>query len=184
MKCPSLRLNLATIEDVDDIIEINNSFIEYTTNKGLILSKLESDQLKNNIFSNPDYISVAITSDDTIAGFIELSFSVDVDVIKKLEWFDENLRTKFENGKKLYIEKVAVKSNYQRQNVGKFMYEAIFEKYPEHIFYSFIVKKPFDNIVSLNFHKKLGFIETAKFKVDEFLGLKNYESVMLMKFLE
>ena len=117
MKYPALRLKNATIENVDDIVEINNSFLEYNPNMGLIISKLENNLLKEHILSKPDSISVAITSDNIIAGFIELSFSVDVDVIKKLEWLDENLRTKFENSEKLYIEKIAVKQEYHQQNL-------------------------------------------------------------------
>ena len=184
MKSLVLRIRNATIKDIEDIVEINNSFLEYIANRGLIITKLDNDQLKNHIISNPGSINVAITSENIIAGFIELSSLFDVNVIKRLEWFDEKVRIKFENMKKLYIVKVAVKQEYQRKNVGMFMYNAIFAKYPEHIIYSFIVKKPYDNIVSLNFHKKMGFIETAKFKAENFLGIKNYESVMLLKYCE
>lgn len=184
MNHQAIMLRNATIWDVEHIVNINNALLAFNHSTGFIISKLESNQLKQYILGNPNSIKVAITPDNILAGFIELSVSVDVDVISKLYWFDQKLKTVFEKGKKLYIKKVAVKPDYQRQNVGKFMYEAIFEEHPEHILYSFIVKKPFENIVSLKFHKKMGFIEAAKFKAEEFLGLKKYESVMLMKFSE
>jgi ribosomal protein S18 acetylase RimI-like enzyme len=182
MNHQDIILRNASKFDVEQIAEINNSFLTFSKSNGFIISKIECNQLEQYILSNPNSIKVAINQNNELIGFIEVSSSVDVNVISKLQWFDQNTKSVFENGEKLYIEKVAVKPTYQRQNVGKFIYEAIFEEYPEHIFYSFIVKKPFDNIVSVKFHKEMGFIETAKFKADQFLGLKGYESVMLMKF--
>ncbi len=182
MKKFGLISRRARIEDLTDIIEINNSYLKYSENQGFLIKKYEINELKNHILGNHNSISVAITADNIIIGFIEVSFLLDVNVIKELEWYDENLRNTFEKGNKLYIEKVAVKKGYQRGKIGMFLYESIFAKYPEYIFYSFVVKKPFTNIISLNFHKKMGFIEAAEFKAKKFLGINNYESVMLMKF--
>jgi ribosomal protein S18 acetylase RimI-like enzyme len=182
MKKLDLIFKRATIEDVADIIEINNSYFAYSDNHGFLITKYEIEKLKGHILNSPDAINITVTADNIIVGFIEVSSYVDVNVINKLEWYDENLRSTFENGKTLYIEKIAVKKGYQGEKVGMFMYESIFAKYPEHIFYSFVVKKPAINIVSLNFHKKMGFIEAAEFKANKFLDIENYESVMLMKF--
>jgi ribosomal protein S18 acetylase RimI-like enzyme len=182
MKKLDLIFKKATTEDLADIIEINNSYLKYSDDQGFLITKYEINQLKNHILSNPDSISIAITGDNIIVGFIQISFLLDVNVINELEWYGENLRSTFEKGKKLYIEKVAVKREYRGEDLGMFMYESIFAKYPDYIFYSFVVKKPSTNIVSLKFHKKMGFIEAAEFKANKFLDIENYESVMLMKF--
>lgn len=182
MKEQPLRFKNATIDDVDDIVTINNSFLEYNPSTGFIISKLNNQWLKNYILQHPDLIGVAITSDDIIVGFIELSLSVDESVLKKIKWLNNRFRRGFENVEKLYIEKVAVKQEYQQKNVAKFLYETVFSKYPEYIFYSFVVKKPYLNNVSMNFHKKMGFVEAAKFETENFLGLENYESMMFIKF--
>ena len=183
MEKKGLLFKGATIEDLPDIIEIDNSYHKYSDiHQGFLIIKYEINQLKNHILRKPNSISIASTTDNIIVGFIEISFFLDIKVIKELKWYGENLRSTFEKGEKLYIAKVAVKEGYQGRKIGTFMYESIFAKYPGYIFYSFVVKKPFDNIISLDFHKRMGFIEAAEFKARKFLGLNNYESVMLMKF--
>ena len=182
MKKLDLIFKRATEDDLGDIIAINNYYLEYSDNQGFLITKYDINQLKEHINSNTDAISIAITSDNTTVGFIHVSLSINVKVINELEWYGENLRCTFEKGKKLYIEKVAVKKEYQGEDIGMFMYESIFAQFPEYIFYSFVVKKPVTNVVSVNFHKKMGFIEAARFKAKKFLDINNYESVMLVKF--
>jgi len=98
-----------------------------------------------------------------------------------LEWYSNNLKSVFEKWEKLYIEKAVVNKDYRRREIGRFMYESVFADNPEKLLYSFIAKKPSFNITSLKFHIKIGFVEAAKFEANNFLGINNYESVMLMK---
>lgn len=181
MKVSKLNFRTATLQDIPHIIKINDDYLEYDSKNGFLITPSNSDKFKTLILNHPNSISVATTSDDYVVGFVEVSPTVGESVITALNWNDQDFKLIFENRKKLYIEKVAVRRDYLRHKVASFLYESLFSKHKESVFYAFIVKKPVTNVASLNFHKRLGFREVAIFRVDEFLGIKNYQSVMLMK---
>ena len=181
MNANKLKIKTATIEDIPEIIKINDDYLEYDSKNGFLITPSNGDKFKAHILNHPDTISIATTRDEVVVGFLEVSPTVGDSVIHVLNWKDQNYKKIFENRKKIYIEKVAVRRDYLRHKVASFLFESLFAKYQKSIFYSFIVEKPVKNKASLNFHKKLGFREVAIFRVDEFLGIKNYQSIMLMK---
>jgi len=170
----------AGLNDIQDIIHINNSYLSFNTKSGFLITKYSETSLAKLITNNPNCIFVA-TENGVIIGFIAISFKLDTDVINTLEWFDQSAKNKFEQSKPLYIEKVAVKIGQEKKQVGTFLYHSLIQQFPDFLFYSFIVKKPSVNLPSIKFHQKTGFIECAIFKAENFMGLDNYKSIMYIK---
>ena len=62
---------------------------------------------------------------DSIVGFIDFTATVDIGVIDKLQWLDDKFRSLFENGNKMYLEKIVVKNGFQRKHVGSFLFNSL-----------------------------------------------------------
>lgn len=178
----------ATCQDAICIVEINNQY-HIESNKsnmsqGFIIVKDEIKQVADYIISNPQSYYIAQTSDKKAVGFVKISDSETNNVMRNLEWLTPRLKTVFESEDTLYIEKAVVRKEFQFKGIGTFLYQSLFNNYPEKVFYAFVVKKPFNNRSSLSFHKKLNFTESAFFRSSHFFGLKNFESIMMMRIID
>jgi ribosomal protein S18 acetylase RimI-like enzyme len=177
-----MTLRNAILDDIAEIVDINRSYLTSDSESGFLIQELEVEQVKKCITRNPDSFIVGQNIEGEIVGFIKFSDFIQQEIIAKLEWFSVNLRHLFEKySPKKYIDMIAVKRNYQHQKIGSSLYKYLFRRYPECMFYAFTVLKPLKNSTSLNFHFKNGFFEVAVFRASEFLGLKNFECVLLIK---
>ena len=181
MKDIGLVLRKAERNDAGDIAELNNSSLTVKQTQGFLLAPIKVDEFAEYIENHPDFVLVAEASARVLVGFLQLSRSAGSHVIQRLDWRTSQSRSMFEGSEALYIEKVAVKGNYKRLKIGTQLYNSVFDRHPKCLFYSFAARKPFANKASLCFHKKLGFCESAIFRAERYLGLQNYESVMLTR---
>jgi L-amino acid N-acyltransferase YncA len=185
-----LTFREANSQDINDIIEINNHYFispkkngKENISHGFLITREGKDKVLRDIKNSRNSYYIAQSHNREIVGFIKICDSVSNSVINKLAWRSPAEKKILEEGNTLYIEKIAIKNTCKRNKIGSFLYNSVFGIYPQIIFYSFVVKKPHINQSSLYFHQALGFVEVAIFRSANFLGIKNYESILMMRFV-
>ncbi len=183
-KAKNLIFRPAAPSDIQAIVKINNQYTELgnnADNHGLLLKKLDMENVENSIAANTNRYFVAQTSDSVINGFIEIADHFADNLLEHIQWEDEIMRDIVLSDRTIYIEQVAVDKNFQSQGVASYLYHSIFEMFPDTVFTAFVINRPIKNTSSISFHKKQGFKKAAYFESKQFLGMTNYESILFVK---
>ena len=166
------------------IAEIHNSHVkrdQILIDQGFLLAKTSEEEIQQNINQLTQYF-VAINSLGKILGFLAVSKpKISADFLNKICWIDASYQNEILSHKHLYIKIVATHLDYRGQGIAQFMYQALYEKFPDSVFSAFIVTKPLLNNRSILFHQKQGFKQIGFVQRDTFLDLQNYESVLMFK---
>ncbi|MDY6799837.1 MAG: GNAT family N-acetyltransferase [Bacteroidota bacterium] len=180
---PRYSLEIAKPEDYEVIAEINNSYFDPEKNKAFMITEMTEDIILERIHKNYRYYVLRKFGNEEILGFVELSNTVGVDILSRVNWKTDKFKKQIleNNDNLLYIEKVAVDKSYKKQGVGEALYKNLFAKYSNNSFYAFVMDKPYTNEISMNFHKKLGFEEAGILKLDKFKDFKDYQSKIYYK---
>ena len=171
----------ATENDADKIAEINNDHYNRTSEQGFMISKLCRTDVIKRIASEDYRYFVAKSSSGDIIGFVEVGYKSDDNILSNLLWTDESYKYLVENKKYSYIEKIAVRQGFNRKGIGEFLYKSLFSELPSTVFAAFVVNKPYQNIASIKFHQKMGFNGVAVYRTEQFMGIKDYESIFYIK---
>ncbi len=183
-KAPRYSLDKATEMDFITISEINNSYLDPEKNRAFMISEMSEEIIESRLENNFRYYVLRKFGNDEILGFVELSNSVGEDILNHVSWENDKykkqiLDNNFDN--LLYIEKIAVDKTYKKQGIGEALYKNLFAKYSDYSFYAFVMDHPHKNEISMNFHKKLGFVEAGTLELEEYKVFDNYRSKIFYK---
>jgi ribosomal protein S18 acetylase RimI-like enzyme len=81
----------------------------------------------------------------------------------------------------VYVNSIGVAPGYQRQGIASNLYCEFIKHFPKPNLFTAIVEKPIRNLASPQFFRGLGFSRVGLFRVEEFKGLRNYESGIYLK---
>lgn len=175
-----LYFSEATENDVEAIVEINNDHYNRTSEQGFLISKLCRMDVVKRIASEDYRFFVAKSSSGDTIGFIVVGNKFDDNILSDLLWTQESYKSIVENHKYCYIEKNAVMKGFQRKGIGDFLYKSLFSELPNTVFAAFVVNKPYQNTASIKFHQNMGFNSVAVYRAEQFMGIKEYESILYM----
>jgi len=148
---------------------------------GFMIIELNLNTVQQNIKKGNFHIIKRKRLHTEILGFVEVSDNLDGEILEKLDWIDFMEEERFAQKKKKYIDKIVIKKELRGKKIGSMLYDFLFEKYKDLLLYAFVIIKPYSNEASMNFHLKKGFVKSAIYSVDEFCGLKNYKSILMIK---
>ncbi len=139
----------AEVKDYDRVLEMNEESVHF-------LSPMDRDRLEL-LASKADIFNV-IEKDGYVAGFL-LAFREDSDYDSvNYQWFNERY------DKFLYIDRVVIDIEYQREGLGEALYSWIFDNAEvDKIAAEIDIQPP--NPTSLAFHKNFGFEEVGQHSV-------------------
>jgi ribosomal protein S18 acetylase RimI-like enzyme len=168
-------------KDIPSMIKINQGLLNQSRKDGFLLGELTVEKLKFIIESKDKQCFVATNKKDCVLGYIYLNDIIDDDVIQAVTFVDKQYQNQMKHRSYDYIEQIAVDKQYQGRGIGNDLMRYVIEHHPHDKLYSFISQSPYNNQISYQFHQKHGFIDMGYFKADQFMGIPNYQSVLLMK---
>lgn len=180
----NLNFREATILDRKAIIDIHNSCVRgqnFSEDYGFLLAKTSEDELVKNLNSKTQYF-IAVDFKDEVVGFLAISRPKISDrFLNHILWQDDSYKRKILTDRHIYIQIIATKRDCMGKGVARFLYQSLYQLFPNSVFSTFVVTKPILNHRSILFHQKQGFQQIGTIKHEQFLDLKNYESVLLFK---
>lgn len=149
--------------------------------RGFLLTPTTEEEVSQKLASSARYF-VATNSDHKVVGFVTLLQPIISDaMLNQMIWKDESFKTKIANENHFYINIVATRLDCMGKGVARFMYESLYQLFPNAYFSAFVVTQPIINNRSLIFHQKQGFEQIGVFRSEKVLDLENYESVLFFK---
>ena len=147
----TMETRLATADDLDQILEINNSAVPHVTH-------LSSQELADLVRQAVVFLKVCDAS--CIAGFLLALDHTASYASENYQWFVRNL------DRFVYVDRIAVSEQYRGWGVGKSLYHDLFHETLRlnHNLVTCEVNLHPPNPESLQFHKKLGFEEIAQLR--------------------
>jgi phosphinothricin acetyltransferase len=142
-----MTIRLATINDLSSIIAIYNEFIGTTVTMDTLEANVESKQGWFVQHSNQYPIFCFFTPENEVVGWASLS-----------KW-SEKPGYKYTVENSLYITK-----SYQNKGIGSKLLEKLIETAKDNQFHCVISRIDANNNVSINLHKKFGFIAIGTMK--------------------
>lgn len=171
-------------KNIGEIVDIHNSNVRgqnLSLNSGFLLAKTTEAEIQQNLSQGIKYF-VAVNFSGEVLGFLALAKpKISNDFLNQIIWQDDSCKDKILSVRHLYIKVVATKLDYQGKGIAQFMYQSLYEKFPNSFISAFIVSKPLCNDRSLKFHEKQGFQQVGIWQQEQFLDLHNYESVLMFK---
>ncbi|OKH31702.1 GNAT family N-acetyltransferase [[Phormidium ambiguum] IAM M-71] len=172
-------------KNIREIVEIHNSNVRgqnVSPHSGFLLAKTTEVEIQQNLNQGTNKYFVAVNLSGEVLGFLALAKpKISNDFLNQIIWQDDSCKDKILSVRHIYIKVVAIKLDYQSRGIGQFMYESLYEKFPNSFISAFIVSKPLCNERSLKFHEKQGFQQVGIWQQKQFLDLYNYESVLMFK---
>ncbi|MBD3290101.1 GNAT family N-acetyltransferase [candidate division KSB1 bacterium] len=181
-KAGKIQYRKAIVSDIDQIIHINDSYVKTSADSGFLISLMDKGQLENELAGKDHGYYVAQAAKGEIVAFLQMADSAGEKIMQQVKWIDRESENKYKSEPTKYIEKVAVREDYQNKGLGSAFYKFIFKEYAGTVLYAFIVNNPIQNLVSLKFHQKMGFRECGIYEADEYGGLKDYQSVLMLRY--
>ena len=167
---------------VTAIVDIHNSHVLGQGNQNGFFLKNTDDPAIGSLITDRSNLSIVCLDDESVAGY--LIATPDAPELDKLEWMSPDIKARAQQSIRdthhWHISQVAVSMDFRGSGIGAMLYDWVTTRYPTHIFSAYVATRPL-NRVSLRFHRKQGFIEAATFAVPEFMGIKHYESRILIK---
>ena len=180
----TLHFRKAIETDSSSIASIHNLNVRgqsISKHRGFLLAHTTEQQVVKNLESGVQYF-VATSDRDEVLGFMAVSIpKVDNNFLNQVLWKDTSYRTKITRDNNLYIQTVAVQPTCIGQGIGQFIYKSLYEEFSTSFFTTFVVSKPIENLRSLLFHEKQGFLQVGTVSHEQFLDMTNYESIFLLR---
>ncbi|WP_077368156.1 GNAT family N-acetyltransferase [Anaerosalibacter sp. Marseille-P3206] len=157
-------------EDYISIYNISKELnVKYNSNKenGVLLRIIPKDFIKDNI---ENFIVARI--DEDIVGFLWSSTEYPIDMLAYTKIIDD-----IDNC--IYCEQIAVKKEFQGQNIGKKLYGFLKNNFKEKGIIVYVNTAPDKNKASLAFHTSIGFNVVGEFYREDFCGFKEYKANLL-----
>ncbi|MEG5164558.1 GNAT family N-acetyltransferase [Microcoleus sp. AT3-A2] len=179
-----LTFREADREDIQAIVNIHNSHARgqnTSIERGFLLTQITEDEIVQSLNNSCKYF-VSAKTDGKILGFVAISQpKISDEMLNKIIWKDERFKKKVTSERHFYLQVVATKLDCMGRGVARFMYEEIYQVFPNSFISLFIVTQPIANTRSLMFHQKQGFEQIGTLQVDLFLDLENYECIVMFK---
>ncbi|MGB3495014.1 MAG: GNAT family N-acetyltransferase [Elainellaceae cyanobacterium] len=119
---------------------------------------------------------------DIPAGYISISTpTLTPDMLQSISWSNDFDPALLMSDRHIYIQSVAVYRQWAGQGIGRFLYQCIYEAFPTSCLSLFVATKPLCNERSLEFHHRQGFSPVGTWRKPQFLGLKDYESLIFFR---
>ncbi|GAA0327686.1 hypothetical protein GCM10008967_17740 [Bacillus carboniphilus] len=171
----------ASYQDIQDIVDINNSYFDGGVHTGgFLMKKIIPNDVRKAIDFQERVYFVAKDSKGQTVGYIELNSAFPVEVLGDLEGLSQEEQESILSNQ-YYIEQVAIKEDQQRKGIGSYLYNQVLQTFPDRNFTAFVVSQPIRNDSSIRFHRKVGFKDAALFKKDQYAGMSPYESILFIK---
>lgn len=184
MQVQDLQFRQAGHADTRAIVEIHNVNVRNQASsnpRGFLLTKTTEEEVTNALAGKTQYF-IGDTSAGEVVGFVAVSRpTITNEFLDKIHWQDEELRQHVLKPNHLYIQTAATKPEYMGQGVAQFLYQSLYEQFPQSWLSAFIVAKPITNYRSITFHQKQGFETIGTLYLEEFLDLQHYESLLMLK---
>lgn len=149
--------------------------------RGFLLAPTTEEEVSQKLASSARYF-VATNSDHEVVGFVTLlQPRISDAILNQMSWEDEGFKTKIASENHFYINIVATRLDCMGKGVARFIYESLYQLFPNAYFSAFVVTQPIINNRSLIFHQKQGFERIGVFRAEKLLDLENYESVLFFK---
>ncbi|MEB3358762.1 MAG: GNAT family N-acetyltransferase [Synechococcales bacterium] len=149
--------------------------------RGFLLAQTSAAEITENLGKAHQYF-VALSCNNEPVAFLTLARPRVSDAfLNQILWQDASCRDKILSDRHLYVKTVAARPDHTGRGIARFLYGAMFARFPQACFSAFIVTKPLRNGRSLTFHQKQGFQQVGIFRQDFFLDLQGYESVLVFK---
>ncbi|MEQ9414251.1 MAG: GNAT family N-acetyltransferase [Cyclobacteriaceae bacterium] len=188
-KTRGMKFRKARLDDLDQIVRIHNSnalINRLNAQKGYLLSEADADVLRGKLISKSGYFYYVATNNEEILGFVQVKKGIPQE--EEEEYLSakkqEDIDTLISTEPHWHILTVAVNEDFKGTGVGKYMYNRLFEKYPESHFTAFVVFEPTRNTGSITFHEAMGFKEVGVFVGSKEYKIKNYESRLVIRFAQ
>lgn len=178
-----LTFSLATIEDVQDIVEINNSYVGLNDVGGFLVIHFDEHQIKQLLEIGEIQFFIAKNKEGELLGYAEVGDSLDHALLNDMTWNDDNQRKYTESilaGKYVYVKQLAVKKGHQRRGIASFIYRRI-EEFVNCPVVAFAANIPKRNEPSMRFHEKHGFKNVSRLHRINFGEFTEYESILYIK---
>lgn len=180
----NLNFRTAINEDISAICAIHNVNVRSkatSTQHGFLLCEVTEDELLKKREEEVQYFVATGTSNE-ILGYVAVSTPrITSDFLEQVSWQDDTYKNLVTRDGNRYIQVVAVKPEHTSQGIARFLYESLYHEFPDSFFTAFVVTKPVKNLRSLDFHNKQGFQKIGTIQLEQFLDMKDYESVLLLK---
>ena len=167
-------------KDIPSMIRINQQLLKVSKEDGFLLGELTVEKIKTMIHSETMVCYVALSKSGKMLGYIYLTNQIDDEVIKAVAFIEDGYALDIKNMSYDYIEQIAVDQAYQGRGIGNDLMRYAIEHHPHEQLYSFISQSPYHNQKSYQFHMNHHFTPIGVFKAKQFMGIKDYQSVLLM----
>jgi ribosomal protein S18 acetylase RimI-like enzyme len=124
---------------------------------------------------------VASDSSGAVVGYVAISRSIPDDILKHVIWRSPGASDFVTLKRHRHITHAAVLPELAGRGVGQFLYEWLYAAHPHAFCSGFIATRPLRNERSLAFHRRQGFEGRGRFQADQFAGLDDYESLLMVK---
>ena len=162
-----MTIRLATLQDVPTITSIYNEFIDTTVTMDLFESSIDNRTIWFQNHQPTFPITCYVNDSGKVVGWASLS-----------KWSPKL-------GYKLTVENsVYVSKKYQKLGIGKKLLSDIISKAKDLHYHTIVSRIDSENVISLNLHKKYGFIEIGCMKEFGFKFNKYIDIIMLQLILE
>lgn len=157
------------------IAQINNSRTNVNDKKGFVFGRYNQGEVLKKIESGVEFYLIYNDKTKRFVGFLELSDEIDKRFYSSVDWEVPEYHTIFSKSLK-YIRRICVLDSEEAKGARTTLYRNLKISHPDHSFYTFILKRPFNNHILTKFYLKNGFINIGSFYALEYNGFKNYES--------
>ena len=175
-----IRANTAHFKAIS---AINNAHLNPEGKKSFMISSLSIDSITERVQNGHEFFVLVSRNESNVLGFVELSTSVDKEILEEVSWILEDDKERILNPDVpvRYIEKVGVSEEFTGKGIGKAIYAQLFEEFPNYSFYAFVMVSPHRNSISEQFHKSARFQVSGLFKADEYGNFEGYESLLFFR---
>lgn len=101
--------------------------------------------------------------------------------LQSIHWVSDFDPTQLMGDRHVYIQVVAVCPQWTGRGIGRFIYQSIYQTFPNSCLSLFVATKPLRNERSLNFHYRQGFRPVGTFRSPQLIDLKDYESLLFFR---
>lgn len=178
----SYRIEPAGQEHARAITAIHNSHVIGESNEnGFFLRESKPDAIEKTI-KDPTNLALVCLSGQEVVGYLIATH--DVPELEALNWHEQGIasmvRQSILESRHLHVSQVAARQDIQGAGIGGELYSQLIMSRSDYIVSAYVATRPM-NQRSLKFHQRHGFAEVATFRASEFMGLKHYESRLMVK---
>lgn len=172
-----VRVRPARFEDVPRIVELHDACHAGTPAEGFLIDRGEPADLVTYLKS-PDKLCLVAEDESGSVGFLQANRVIEQ--LDTVAWSRPELRPGCRSRGHWHVDNVAVRRTVKNRGVGRTLYAALTGLTGADSLSAYVVKSPLVNEASLAFHLRAGFLPAGEFHMEEFCGVRDYRSLLLV----